>query len=148
MALIDQTVNESLSDMNKIKSEESKLWRYAFILSILVIFILTYFLIIEKIANVKNVASESNKSIVLDVKEPCYVYWDGQSFQLGKTGGDKFIVIKLKQYGLDRLFIAYPKETVEFLKSRFEKSNPTDADATDEFTKENLDSISKLCRFP
>ena len=137
-----------VSVMYKNKSKENKLWRYAFIFSILVIFILTYFLIIEKIANVKNVAAEANKSVILDVKEPCYVYWDGQSFQLGKTGGDKFTVIKLKQYGLDRLFVAYPKETVDFLKSRSDKSNPTDADATDEFTKENLDSISKLCQFP
>jgi hypothetical protein len=132
----------------KNKSNESKLWKYSFIFSTLVILILTYFLIIEKIANVKNVAAESNKSVVVDVKEPCYLYWDGQSFQLGKTGGDKFTVIKLKQYGLDRLFVAYPKETIDFLKSRSEKSNPTDADATDEFTKENFDSISKLCQFP
>jgi hypothetical protein len=136
------------SVMYKNNSNESKLWRYAFIFSILVIFILTYFLIIEKNANVKNVAAESNKSVIVDVKEPCYVYWDGQNFQLGKTGGDKFTVFGKQQYGLDRLFIAYPKETVDFLKSEPENLNLNEAMAADKFTIENWEKVSALCQFP
>jgi hypothetical protein len=143
-----EPVADEISVKYKNKSKESKLWKYAFIFSVLVIFILTYFLIIEKIANVKNVASESIKSVILDVKEPCYVYWDGQSFQLGKTGGDKFITYSTSYMGVDRLFISYPKQTVAFLKSKPENSNLNETESTNKFTKEKFDTISKLCQFP
>jgi hypothetical protein len=98
----------------------------------------------------KEVISQTNtvkSSPVNDVKQVCYVYWDGLSFQLGKTEGDKFSRYMKQFYGVDRLEFALPKETVKFLMSQPSNAKLEQIDVADNFLTSNWQRISTICQF-
>jgi hypothetical protein len=98
----------------------------------------------------KEVNSQNNtakSSPVIDVKQVCYVYWDGLSFQLGKTEGDKFVRYMKQFYGVDRLEFALPKETVKYLKSQPGNAKLEQIDVADNFVTSNWQRISSICQF-
>ncbi len=98
----------------------------------------------------KEVNSQTNtakSSPVVDVKQVCYVYWDGLSFQLGKTEGDKFLRYMKQFYGVDRLEFALPKETVKFLKSQPSNAKLDEVDVADKFLTSNWQRVSTICQF-
>jgi branched-subunit amino acid transport protein AzlD len=98
----------------------------------------------------KEVISQANtakSSPVNDVKQVCYVYWDGLSFQLGKTEGDKFSIYMKQFYGVDRLEFALPKETVKYLMSQPSNAKLEQIDVADNFLTSNWQRVSTICQF-
>lgn len=63
--------------------------------------------------------SNSKSAEVPIVTQPkrqlCYVYWDGNQFQIGKTEGNQFSRFSWERYGVELIEVGLPIETVRAL---------------------------------
>jgi hypothetical protein len=82
-----------------------------------------------------------------EVKNLCYVYWDGIRWQLGKTEGDNFARYSRDRYGVVLVELAIPKQ----MANEFNVSNKVDEKIKnrrfDEFLNTYWHQVETLCKF-
>ena len=108
----------------------------------------------SQVVSTDSAAPSTNASVVEkpiknidEVKNLCYVYWDGIKWQLGKTEGDKFVRFSRDFYGVEVLEFALPKQMVNELKISTKVGETVDNRRFEEFFNKYWYQVTSLCNF-
>lgn len=109
--------------------------------------------IVKSQSNEKNSSQESSlenskpiKSLD-EVRQLCYVYWDGVRWKLGKTEGDKFIRFSREFYGVEMVHLSVPVQVAKELNAIAKPGESVSDFKFKNFMDTNWYQVEALCKF-
>lgn len=102
----------------------------------------------EKISIQENSSDNSKPIKSLDeVRQLCYVYWDGVRWRLGKTEGDKFIRFSREFYGVEMVHLSVPVQVAKELNAIAKPGESVSDFKFKNFMDTNWYQVETLCKF-